>query len=157
MYFLLLVIPIQYKTSHCKSTNKNSVCNNRYHTYHNSLENLNKFIHKFTKTFYNVEKWSKVKLLYKVSFLSFLFRIISVKQHTPFKSTVMLLLHASLHLLSEIMFILNWRCKNKWRKLNSVSGEKNSICDVSLAVSSQMKFTESFQLIFTSDKSIQMF
>ena len=57
MYFLLLVIdfPNQYKTIHCKSTNKNSVCNKLYHTYYNSLENLNQFIDKFPITFYSVD------------------------------------------------------------------------------------------------------
>ena len=56
MCLLLLLINIldQYKTIHCKSTNKNIVWNKRYHTYQNSLKNLNQFIHKFTKTFNSV-------------------------------------------------------------------------------------------------------
>ena len=56
MYVLLLVIdfPDQCKTIHCKSTNKNSVYNKWYHTYHNSLENFNQFIDKLPKTFYSV-------------------------------------------------------------------------------------------------------
>ena len=59
LYLLLLVIDYsdQYKTIHCKSTNKNSVCNKLYHIYHNSLENLNQFNDKFTKTFYSVYRW----------------------------------------------------------------------------------------------------
>ena len=44
----------QYKTIHCKSTNKNNFCNKWYHTYQNSLENLNQFIMQFLKTFYSV-------------------------------------------------------------------------------------------------------
>ena len=44
----------QYKIINCKSTDKNSICNKWYHTYHNSLENVNKFIDKFSKTFYSV-------------------------------------------------------------------------------------------------------
>ena len=57
MYLLLLLIdfPDQYKAINCKSTNKSSVCNKWYHTYHNSLENLNQFIDKFTKKNYCVE------------------------------------------------------------------------------------------------------
>ena len=55
--FLVFVIisnfPDQYKTVHCKSTNKNRVCNKWYHTYHNSLENFNQFIDKFPKFFYS--------------------------------------------------------------------------------------------------------
>ena len=49
---ILIVInfPGQYKIIHCKPTNKYSVCNNWYHT----LENLNKCINKFSKTFYNM-------------------------------------------------------------------------------------------------------
>ena len=56
LFLLLLVIdfPDQLETINCKSTNKDSVCNKWYQTYHNSLENLNQFIYKFTKTFYNV-------------------------------------------------------------------------------------------------------
>ena len=51
LYLLLLVIdcPNQYNAIHCKLTNKNSVYNKWYHTYRNSLENLNQFIDKFTK------------------------------------------------------------------------------------------------------------
>ena len=51
LHLLLLVndFPDQYKTIHCKSTNKNIVCNKWYHTNHISLENLNQFIYKFTK------------------------------------------------------------------------------------------------------------
>ena len=50
----LINFPNQYKTIHCKSTNKSSVCDNLYHTYHNSWENINQFIYKFTKkTFYS--------------------------------------------------------------------------------------------------------
>ena len=57
MYLLLLVINFldELKTIHSKSLNKSIVCNIFYHTYHNSLENLNQFIDKFTKTFYSVE------------------------------------------------------------------------------------------------------
>ena len=56
MYFLLLVIDFsnQYKTIHCKSTNKSSVCNEWYHTFHHSLENIYQFIDKFTNTFFTV-------------------------------------------------------------------------------------------------------
>ena len=58
LYLLLLVIdlPDQYKTIHCKSTNKNSVCN--------SLENLNKFIDKFPKTFYSI----RISYNFEISF-----------------------------------------------------------------------------------------
>ena len=47
----LLVIDFldQYKTIHCKSTNKTSVYNKWYHTNHNSLKNLDQSIDKFTK------------------------------------------------------------------------------------------------------------
>ena len=44
----------QYKTIHCKSTNKRSVCNKWYHIYHHSLENLSKLVGKFPKTFFCV-------------------------------------------------------------------------------------------------------
>ena len=54
MFLLVIDFPDQYKTIHCKSTNKNSVYNKLYHIYHNSLENLNQFIYKFIKTFYSV-------------------------------------------------------------------------------------------------------
>ena len=48
LYLSLLVIgfPDQYKTIHCKSTNKNSVGNKWYHTFYNPLENLNQFVDK---------------------------------------------------------------------------------------------------------------
>ena len=63
LYLLSLVIdfPDQYKTIHCKSANKISVCNKWYHTYHNSLETLNQFIDKFTKTFYSADYSLKIK------------------------------------------------------------------------------------------------
>ena len=56
MYMLVLVIrlPDQYMTIHCKSTNKSSVCHKWYHTYHNSLYSLNHFIDKFTNTYFSV-------------------------------------------------------------------------------------------------------
>ena len=54
MYIKYRVFFSQYKTIHCKTRNKNSVCKIRYHTYHNALENLNQFIYRFTKTFYSV-------------------------------------------------------------------------------------------------------
>ena len=68
MYFSLLVIdlPNQYKTIHCKSIYKNNVYNKWYQTYHNSLESLNQFIYKFPKTFYSVQctvHWT-VRLVY---------------------------------------------------------------------------------------------
>ena len=54
---LLLVIDLsdKYKTIHCKSTNENIACNKWYHTYYNSLKNLNQFIYEFTKTFYSID------------------------------------------------------------------------------------------------------
>ena len=57
LYLLLLVIylPDQYNTIHYKLTNKSSVCNKGYHTYHNSWENLNQSFYKFKKTFYSVD------------------------------------------------------------------------------------------------------
>ena len=56
LFLLSLVIdfPDQYKTIHCKSTNKSIVCNKWYRTYHDSLENIDQLIDKFTKTFYSV-------------------------------------------------------------------------------------------------------
>ena len=56
LYLILLGIdlPDQYNTIHCKLTNKSRVYNKWYHTYHNSLENLNQFNYKFRKTFYSV-------------------------------------------------------------------------------------------------------
>ena len=56
--FIVIDFPDQYKTIHCESTNKSRAYNKLYHTYHNSLENLNKFIHKFPKTFYSVNTLS---------------------------------------------------------------------------------------------------
>ena len=55
LYLLLLSIdfPDQYKTIHCEYTNENCVCNKWYHTYHNSLENINHFIHRFSKIIYS--------------------------------------------------------------------------------------------------------
>ena len=47
----------QYKTFNCKSTNKNSVYNKWYYTYHHSLENLNQFFDKIIKTFYSVNMY----------------------------------------------------------------------------------------------------
>ena len=51
---LVIDLPDQYKAIHCKPTNKISVCNKCFNTYHNSLENFNQFIDKFPKTFYSV-------------------------------------------------------------------------------------------------------
>ena len=67
LYLLSLVIDFhnKYKIKYinCKSTNKNSVCNEWYHTYHNSLENLYKLIDKLPKTFYSVVEKEKVSLI----------------------------------------------------------------------------------------------
>ena len=52
MLLLSIDFPDQYKAIHCKSTNKNSVCNN--HNHHNSLENLN--VDKFPTFIYSVYK-----------------------------------------------------------------------------------------------------
>ena len=57
LYFFISGFPYQYNTIHsihCKSRNKNSVCNKWCYTQHNSLENLNQFIDKFPKTSYSV-------------------------------------------------------------------------------------------------------
>ena len=66
LYLLSLVIDFhnKYKIKYinCKSTNKNSVCNEWYHTYHNSLEDLNQFVNKFPKTFDGVASGRKHKL-----------------------------------------------------------------------------------------------
>ena len=61
MYLLLLVIdfPDQYKTIHYKSTNKNSIFNKWFHTFHNSLENLNQFYDKFPRKNYSEYFWVK--------------------------------------------------------------------------------------------------
>ena len=61
LYTLSVIdFPHHYKTIHCKSTNKNSICIKWYHTYHNSLESFNQFIYKFTTNF------TDVLFLYKV-------------------------------------------------------------------------------------------
>ena len=69
---LLLVIDFhdQYKTIHCKSTNKSSVCNKLYLTYDHSLDNINQFIDKSPKTSYSVlTSWNYIiKLLQFFSF-----------------------------------------------------------------------------------------
>ena len=69
-HLLVLYFPVEYKTIYCKSTNKNNVCNKWYHTYHNSLENLNQYIGKFPKTFYSVSS-SNGYVLFKLIRLNF--------------------------------------------------------------------------------------
>ena len=86
LYLLLLVIdfPDQYKTIHCKSTNKNSVFNKWYDSYYNSLENLNQFINKFPQTFYSVSKSGNL-LNFTINHFSKLFKKIDSNIHCESK------------------------------------------------------------------------